>query len=102
MVLGFFFYIITVRKNRKKIQKVGLILIVRVAASTYSHNGFVSQVSLLYRRYFVPYLQTIKTICPSFPLLGRALKNASVSISKVHSIPHSEGNFPEDAILFPS
>lgn len=50
---------------------------------------------------FRPHLHTTRTICPSFPLLGRALKNASVSISKVHSIPHSGGNFPKDATLFP-
>lgn len=50
---------------------------------------------------FRTHLHTSKTICPSIPLLGWALKNASVSISKVHSIPHSGGNFPEDVILFP-
>lgn len=50
---------------------------------------------------FCTCLTTTETIFPSILLLDRALKNASVSVSKVHSIPHCGGNFPKDVILFP-
>lgn len=46
---------------------------------------------------FPTHLHTSKTICPSIPPLGRATQKGSCFHRKVHSIPHSVGNFPKDA-----
>lgn len=64
----------------------------------WKHNNLGLKVSPL--ALFCTHLHRTKTICPPIPLLGMALRNASVSVGKVHSVLHSGGNFPEDVILF--
>lgn len=76
------------------------VYILSIYSWLWKHNSLALQVFLLLVL-FCSCLTTTETIFPSIPLLDRALKNASVSVSKVHSIPHCGGNFPKDVILFP-